>query len=52
MEKDKKSSIQISYSLVRTLKKFCKERGYTISGFTEISILNAMNGSIIKNNQS
>ena len=43
--KSKKWSIQISKDLAECLKRFCKNNGYTMSGFVEGSILQRMSGS-------
>jgi len=44
--KRKKISIQISEYIHKTLKGFCNENGYKLSGFIEKSILNQISGSI------
>lgn len=41
----KKWSIQISYNLAEYLKLFCKQQGYTMSGFVEGSIIQRISGS-------
>lgn len=43
--KSEKWSIQISKDLAEYLKNFCKENGYTMSGFVEISIIQKISGS-------
>ncbi len=43
--KSSKWSIQISYYLAEYLKRFCKEKGYTMSGFVEGSIIQRISGS-------
>ena len=47
MKKNKsdKWSIQISKALAKYLKKFCKEKGYTMSGFVEGAICQRVSGS-------
>jgi len=43
--KTEKWSIQISKNLAKYLKLFCKENGYTMSGFIEKSVLQRISGS-------
>lgn len=42
----KKWSIQVSKSIRDLLKTFCKENGYSMSGFVEKAILTQITGSI------
>jgi len=44
-KKSTKWSIQISYSLSEFLKRFCKEKGYTMSGFVEGAVKERISGS-------
>ena len=46
-----KWSIQISRRLYETIKTFCKDRGYKISGFAEKSIILSISGSIASENK-
>ena len=43
-----KCSIQISTHLAQYLKTWCKERGYTMSGFVEGAIIQRISGSYEK----
>lgn len=40
-----KCSIQISKEVSEALHLFCKQKGYKLSGFTEIAIRQAISGS-------
>jgi hypothetical protein len=44
-KKSDKWSIQISNCLAEILKTHCKKYGFTMSGFTQIAIINAISGS-------
>ena len=48
--KSHKWSIQITKPLAEYLKQFCKEKGYTMSGFVEGAVLQRMSGSYEKKN--
>jgi hypothetical protein len=43
--KSHKWSIQITKSLAEYLKQFCKERGFTMSGFIEGAVIQRISGS-------
>ena len=44
-KKSTKWSIQISNYLAEILKSHCQKYGYTMSGFTQIAIINSISGS-------